>query len=242
MNIYRAAVCEDSARTLEVIHEQLSKEFLRQNFKIEFDCYTEPEVLLETCRTGTAYHILFLDIDMPGINGIELCRRIQCGSPNVLTVFISGKDKMVFQTFQVRPFRFIRKSHFTEELPALVNDIIHEMRMQEGTSISIEELHSGNLYSLNTNQILYIEALVKDCRIVLTSQEIQIHYKLKDFEALLKQYGFLRPHRSFLVNYRYIFSIQKTSLILDNGQHIPLSRNRVDTVKEEFITLNYGGA
>ena len=242
MNRYHAAVCEDSPRTLNVIHEQLLKAFHDQYFEIDFDCYTEPETLLEACRSGNTYHILFLDIDMPGINGIELCRRIKSVNSDVLTIFISGKEKMVFQTFQVRPFRFIRKSHFTLELPALVNDIIHEMKMQEGTSLSIEELYSGNIYSLNTNQIIYIEALVKDCRIVLSNQDIQIHYKLKDFEVLLKQYGFLRPHRSFLVNYKYIFSIQKTGLILDNGQRIPLSRNRMETVKEEFITLNYGGA
>ena len=114
--------------------------------------------------------------------------------------------------------------------------------MQEGTSVSVEERYSGNIYSLNTNQIIYIESLVKNCRIVLTTQELLIQYRIKDFEALLKQYGFLRPHRSFLVNYRYIFSIQKNTLILDNKETIPLSRNRITTIKEEFITLNYGGA
>ncbi len=242
MNTYRAAICEDSPRTLDVIHEQLSEEFSRRDFNIVFDCYTEPKALLDVCHASGKYQILFLDIDMPEINGIELCRRIRNDYPEVITVFISGKEKMVFQTFEVRPFRFIRKSHFTEELPALVNDIIHEMRMQEGTSVSVEERYSGNIYSLNTNQIIYIESLVKNCRIVLTTQKLLIQYRIKDFEALLKQYGFLRPHRSFLVNYRYIFSIQKNTLILDNKETIPLSRNRITTIKEEFITLNYGGA
>lgn len=242
MSTYHAAICEDSPRTLDMIHEQLSEGFSRLGFDMQFDCYTEPGKLLEACRISKKYQILFLDIDMPGINGIELCRLIRNENPEVVTIFISGKEKMVFQTFEVRPFRFIRKNHFTEELPALVNDIVHEMRLQEGTSVSVEERYSGNIYSLNTNQIIYIESLAKNCRVVLINQEIQIQYRMKDFEVMLKQYGFLRPHRCFLVNYRYIFSIQKTALILDNKDSIPLSRNRTETIKEEFITLNYGGA
>ncbi|GFP76528.1 LytR/AlgR family response regulator transcription factor [Clostridium fungisolvens] len=237
MTLYLAAICEDQQESLNYINMELSKAFINKNFPIHFDCYTKAQDLLYATCTVKNYHILFLDIDMPGMDGIELCRKIRKNNSNVMVIFITNKEELVFQTFEVRPFRFIRKAHFSEELPALVSDIIREFQEQKGFMITIRELHSDKIYSFNIKEIIYIEVILKHCRIVTTSKEVNIQYKIMDFEKHLREHGFLRPHRSFLVNYRYIFSIQKDSLILDNKASIPLSRNRVSAIKEEFISL-----
>ena len=75
---------------------------------------------------------------------------------------------------------------------------------------------------------------------ITTTEKHVFRYKLADFEEILADRGFLQPHRSYLVNYRYIFSIQKDHLLLDNHEKIPLSRKRVDMIKQQFLILSQG--
>ena len=67
--------------------------------------------------------VLLADIEMPGTNGIEVCRRLWQNSENPVMIFLSSKESLVFDTFEVQPFRFIRKSFFDASLPRLVQDI-----------------------------------------------------------------------------------------------------------------------
>lgn len=241
MNTFRAAICDDNQKVLDIIYEQLQRAYNNHDFPIQFDKFFVAQDLLANLYSSVHYDILFLDIDMPTINGIDLCRKIRKITTDILVVFISSKEQLVFQSMEVQPFRFIRKNYFSEELPALIRDTIRELTELKGTVITMNELHSKKVYSINIVKVLYIEVISKYCKIITTTGEFQIQYRIKNLETLLSPYGFLRPHRSYLVNYRYIFSIQKDCLILDNNISIPLSRKCSTQIKEDFIILNNGG-
>lgn len=237
METISCAICEDEKKVLLYLRTRLSESLPSDSLHFSFDCFTSGISLLRSVEHGTQYQIIFLDIDMPEMNGIELCRKIRAFSEDILAVFVSNKEEMVFQTFEVQPFRFIRKNHFNEELPALCSDLRRALVRRKGTVITITEQHSSTVYSLNINEILYIEILRKHCRIVMQEKELTVRYRLTDLVDILQPYGFLQPHRSYLVNCRYIFSIEATSLTLDDQTNIPLSRNRVKEVKAAF--MNY---
>ena len=103
--------------------------------------------------------------------------------------------------------------------------------------LTLEEEHSNAVYSINMNDILYIEVVGKYCEITTPEQTLTIRYKLSDLTEQLAGYGFLQPHRSYLVNCRSIFSIENTELVLDNGMRIPLSRKRIKEIKEQFMNF-----
>lgn len=236
-----AAICEDEKPVLKYIYHQLQAAFLSHHHEILFDCYLSGEELLNASSNGKKYQILFLDIEMPGINGIELCRKLRLIHPEALIVFISNREELVFQTFEVRPFAFIRKSHFKEELPVLIRNLEQEWNLNKELIIQIHEQNSTCVYSFNINDIIYIEALAKTCRVVTSDSEQFIRYRLSDFETQLTKYGFLHPHRSYLVNFRYIFCIKKDTLLLDNKTELPLSRRRRLDIQQQFISLSQGG-
>jgi DNA-binding LytR/AlgR family response regulator len=242
MRIFEAVICEDQATELMFIQKELYLAFQNSNFPVHFDTFQNGTTLLKKlAQSEKQYDLLFFDIEMPGINGIDLCKRLRSKFPESLVIFISNKEELVFQTFEVRPFRFIRKNHFRKELPQLVAAIIHELRSREYIQISVQELHSSNMYTWNVNQILYVEALSKRCRVVTETSSNDLQYRFMDFEALLSPHGFLKPHRSFLVNYRFISVIQKDKLILDNGKEISVSRNRLLEIKTQFSQWVNGG-
>lgn len=241
MEYYQAAVCEDHPGTLGVIRQQLEEAFRERKLPVALDARTNPRALLKAVAEGRRYDLLFLDIDMPGLNGIELCRRLRTGGSQALVTFISGKEELVFQTFEVQPFRFVRKSHFMEELPQLADDICRELRGRAETSVIVAEQHSQRIFTFGVQSLIYVEALAKTCRFVTVSGETVLNAKLMALEEQLAPHGFARCHRSYLVNCRYIFSIQKDSVILDDHTILPLSRGRAEPVRAVFFAYLNGG-
>ena len=91
--------------------------------------------------------------------------------------------------------------------------------------------------SLDPFKIIYVECTNKTLSIVMENEKLEITYKLTDLEEMLKGYGFIRIHKGYLVNYRYIFSIERGEVILDIGERLPVSKYRISEVKEEFRRL-----
>lgn len=242
VNVIKAAICEDKLPHMKYIAERLRTHFMQQEITLSLKCFTDSHLLLENLAQDNYYDILFLDIEMPELNGIELSHQVRSFDSEVMVIFISSKEELVFQSFEVRPFRFVRKNHLDEELPQLVLDIIREMANRQSSTITIHEDKSAKVYLFSIKEIHYIEVMGKLCHVVTDKRNVQLRQRLSDFQEKLADRGFLQPHRSYLVNYRFIFNIGKTAILLDDQTEIPLSRNRVETIKEQFIILTRGGA
>lgn len=235
MHHYRIAVCEDETGILTYISQKVEQSFTQKGTAVQVDAYGNSQTLLAAITENNAYDIYYLDIDMPSLNGIELCRKIRLRYPAALVLFVSNKEELVFQTFAVQPFRFLRKSHFDEELPQATKDVLCALSERRDAVVRIRELHSSAVYSFSLKQLYYIESLGKMCRFVTPAGETMIQSCLQVMEDQLNPMGFVRCHRSYMVNCRHVFSIQKNFVVLDNKQSIPLSRSRVELVRTAFL-------
>lgn len=229
------AICEDEKSVLAYLHKQIIQAFEASEIPCSIDCFSNGRDLLRTALANTPYQVLFLDIEMPGMNGIEICRKLRDLHYETLVIFVSNKEELVFQTFEVQPFRFIRKNHFLEELPGVIRGVKKELATHKGTCLTIKERHGNSICTVNIYEILYIEVTGKYCHIVTTTRTQKIRYNLSDLEKDLQPHGFLKPHRSYLVNYRYIYDIKNDYLLLDDDTQIPISRNRVKEIRFQFM-------
>ncbi|RKM59392.1 DNA-binding response regulator [Butyrivibrio sp. CB08] len=233
--MYQAAIVEDEEIFLNRSKELLANTFKEKKADVAFDFFMSGEEFLPMMEQHFHYDIIFLDIEMPGMDGIEVCRKIRKISPDALVVFISNKESLVFQTFEVQPFRFIRKSELDEMVFSLVDSILAELSRRQQKIIKIEEASGGDVYSFDVRKILYIEAQRKDCAIVTEDGLTTLRSKLMTLEDMLAGQDFIKIHRSFLVNLSCITKIQKDSVLLKNGHELPLSRNMRDQVKQAFL-------
>lgn len=236
-NSIRFAIAEDENAIRSYLTLHIIEEFHKNGFHSDSFEFSDGNSLFQSILKGTSYDILFLDIEMPGINGIKLSSKIRELGLDTLIVFISNKSELVFQSFEVRPFRFIRKNHFIEELHPLISDLLKELQRNDDETITVEEEKSTTVYSFHCNELQYIEVMGKYCNVVSTKGTTTLRQTLTLFEALLASRGFLKPHRSYLVNYRYISRIEKSQIVLENGIILPLSRNRVAEIRAQFISL-----
>ena len=235
--MYQAVIVDDEPEILQANKTLLMYEFQKNNTQVAFDFFKDSQGFLSMLENHNHYDLFFLDIEMPGMDGITLCKRIREITPDALVIFISNKEELVFQTFEVQPFRFIRKSEFSQLCPGLVTAIIGELNRRTPKLLKITEA-SGDVISFDIRTIMYAEAQRKDCRIATTRNEQIIRYKLMDLEEQLKDFHFIKIHRSFLVNMDYISRITKTSVILTNQEELPISRGSSDAIKQMFITYS----
>ena len=233
--MYQAAIVEDEKPVSEYVRTLLVKHFQAQQLAVAFDSFDSGTAFLNMLKAHYHYDMIFLDIEMPGIDGISVCRKIRMLYPDALVVFISNKEELVFSTFEVQPFRFIRKSQFEYMAPSLVSSLKMELLNRNRQIIRIIEPLSNDIFSFDVNLIQYVEAQGRKCDIVTAENRTSVTSKFMDLNKLLLPYRFIKVHRSYLVNPACIFHVQRTCVVLNDGTELPISRGKAEEVKQLFL-------
>ena len=233
--MYQAAICENETDVMRHIRDALAEGFDKRNMQIAFDLFTDGDSFIKTYENHHHYDIIFMDIEMPGTDGIAVCRQVRSITPQALIVFISNKEELVFQSIEVQPFRFIRKSEFHTLLPSLVESLQSELLKTNPRIIRITEPYSYDVLSFDANLIVYVEAQRKECLICTESDRTLVRSPFHLLEEKLMHYGFIKIHRSYIVNSRYISRITRNAVLLTTNEELPLSRSLAEKVKQAFI-------
>lgn len=227
------AICDDEKEILPYLARRIYETFQKYRICVETAEYSLPNLLWRDLQRKKEYNIYFLDIDMPKIDGLEFAKMILKIQENAVIIFVSAKEEYVFDSFQVHPFSFIRKSKFEEDLERTILDLSRIYQPTEKETCKIyDEL--GHAHEISLKNTLYLEAKDKYVNIVTKEGGFFIRNTLSDMEKMLEDYHFIRIHKSFLVNLHMIYAIKYNKVILDDGQEIPLSRNKVAEVKKRF--------
>ena len=231
MSTYKIAVCDDEESALELISSLVKKEFAKIDENVQINKFTNPELLLESSRE-CGFDMVFLDIDMPSIGGIQAAKKIKIFNPKTLIVFVTGKDELVFKSFQVHPFSFIRKSRLIEEIPEVVADIKSHFSYND---YAICFKIQGIDYILLTDEIVCIKSSGNYITIKTTDMA---EYRYKDSinkkDTELTGHGFVRTHERYLVNLKYITRINKKSVTMTQKYEVPMSRHRMAAVAKSY--------
>lgn len=226
----RIAVCDDDRDFSERIKSLIEKYFTAQA--------DESDIMIFNCGTDflsndTDYNAVFLDIDMPDIGGFDIAEQIS-GSSHTLIVFVTTHDELVYSSLKFRPFRFIRKAYLEEELPETLDAVNKEILKLGANKKFMLQTKNGEVL-IDINNIEYIEIYGHWLRVYIADGEaLECYGSLSVLEKQLDDFDFVRTHKSYLVNCKYIFSIEKNQIILDDKTEIPLSRYKADTVKSKF--------
>lgn len=185
--------------------------------------------------------LLFLDIEMGQIHGIELARHIKSIYPNILVIFVTGHTEFALEGYEVYPVDFLIKPINTLRLERSLNKVkeIKSSRLIKNNYKIGINVDSG-IKMVNISDILYIEKQGRKVSIICKNNEI-IYSKesMKNLEVLFSSFDFYRPHQSFLVPIKQIKSIYPDKYtrsyviqLFDSKTNIPVSRNKYPLLKE----------
>ncbi len=230
------AICDDEQIILDDLYDRLSFAFKRYDIDLSITCYTKGEELLMDLE-NTPYDALFLDIEMPYVDGIEIAEYMRLRNPYTNVIFVTNREDLVFSSIKVRPFRFIRKTFLDEEIPEAVEALRYKIHKDNQFYIIS---FNNKRESIRIPDILYIESIKHDIYINTEIKTYRIKSNLTKVEEELEVHGFIRTHSGYLVNYRHIYSIDKNQVTLMNKETIPVSRYRYEKIKEKLLWYSRG--
>ncbi len=227
------AICDDEQFYLDKLNTCISDFFEQNNILHNILLYNDSGGLLRDCNKEI-FDILFLDIDMPKFTGIEVANEIRKYNSDIILIFCTNIDSFVFQTIKFSPYRFIRKSNLNTEMMEVLDSLQKKIAKE---SVSLRTTKDDTSFKIKVTEIVYFESF-RHC--------IDIHYKndilktnipLDKLEFDYSDLGFIRIHKSYLVNYRYIYDldIRNKLIVLDDKSKLMISRYRINSVKKLFM-------
>lgn len=234
------AICDDEPAAVSIVEDLLRDDLRRRDRPAEIACYTDPEACRAAIRAGAFYDLLLLDVNMPKLDGITLGLELSEFLRDTLLIYISGQTERVFDSFRARPFRFLPKDTLRETWSAAMDDVEEELKRCRSSRLVFAS--GSQVLSLRPEQIIYIEALLKKQVLHTTGGNYDITAGFESAVSQLDGLGFIRIHRSYAVNYRFIHSVNRTDLELDDGTVLPIGRSKHGTVQQEFHRLVLAGA
>lgn len=232
----RIAICDDEETTAQILLIRVRKFMKARAFQFETDVFCRSTELLESCRQNY-YDLILLDIDMPELTGFDISEHLRKNNIPTEIIFISGRENFVFQSIKHRPFRFIRKSCLDSELDESLNGFL-ECYQKKNTLFSFR-CEDFNI-TVPLRQIKYFESYNHDIILNMENGDtysLNRKYNLKTLECQLEEHGFIRIHKSYLVNFRHISLIRETNIILTDGTVLPSAKQRIATVKSIYRNL-----
>lgn len=234
--IFKVAICDDDKKDIQTIKQFLNTYEINYDIDFEISVFTDSRILLHTYNTSGKFHILFLDVEMPGMNGLELAKSIR-NIPDKLVkiIFVSNYPEYMQDSFNVQAFQYFPKPLQYEKFQELMQRIITDYKESAVTKLLIKE--DG------AEELVYIEDIIsiestnskkKQLCITLKDKKVTVQGILSDWNNMLGEYSFLSPCRGFLINLNHIHYIKEDDLIMSNNESIPMSRRQEKEIRKQF--------
>lgn len=230
----RIAICDDE----EVIGKELCGMVKKYAKESSVSVFTDGASLLQE----NGFDIVFLDIGMDGMNGMEVARRLREESRHVIIIFVTALKEYVFDSFEVGAFWYLLKPFEEEKLKLVLGRATEEWeRNHAGKEKQIFVRTKNKNYVLPVRDILYLENQKRKILIHTRKEQITIYGTMAKMEEALGN-GFYRCHRGYLVNFAYVAGYESESIRLINNETIYLARNKYqDFVMQYMRYLRNGG-
>lgn len=237
----RVAVCDDNKNFAGGLETLVMREAETIGIQVETEVFFDGEPLRGELERGTRYDLMFLDIEMEQMNGIEVARSIRQMDKTVLLIYISGYEQYLKELFEVEPFRFLSKPVNIAQFRRYFRDAVRRIGEENAY---YQFSFSKRLRKVAFRDIVYFESRNQVIHIFLSDgSEEQFYGKLNDVEREIEEdrQCFLRIHQSFLVNYSYITRMDFSSVTLAvNGKSelkLKISEDRQKAVRSRLCRM-----
>lgn len=237
MNI---AICDDQLETAEQIYEIVKDYYAQYDLNLhEIKLYQDGNILLDDYNRAQRFHIIFLDIEMPSMSGMEVAKKIRQLDTEVLLIFVTAYPDYMAASFKVEAFDFLSKPVTEGEIVEVLDRCIQKCE-QKYKQIVVKT--PTGITTICLNDIAYISSDLHYIDFSLIQGEIiRTKMKINQIAAELQPYQqFIRCHQSYIVNLDFVQEIQRQQILLKKisptlSRWIPISRKYLSSTKEKFL-------
>ncbi len=203
------AICDDNEYELDILSRFINNGFSKHTDDYKIKCFTNGNLLLNY-NEHIPFNVLFLDIDMPKINGFDIAKKLRNNFSRCFIIFVTSHSNLVYKSFEFQPFNFIQKNpqeNLEESIMLVIESLMNNMKQNKKIILENSEETAAIYY----HNIIYIESDKHYMKYHIQNKEkpISIRGSINETYIELQKYDFIRIHKRFIVNLKYIKFVDK---------------------------------
>lgn len=236
----KVAFCDDDLSVLNQLNTLIDKYRVERNQDIVYADFNSPLELMAQIEKGLCLDVLFLDVVMPGENGIEVAREIRRYDTNMKIIFLTSSAEFAVESYAVGAYFYQLKPIWEESFFRLMDQVISECEKAQQYSL-ILRCKSG-ITRIDLNKLEYCEVIGRTLLFHMENgMVLERNGSLDELLGYLKQYtNFIRPHRSFVINMEYIQNISYKAVVMECLSEIPIPRGKYTELKDMYLEYVFG--
>lgn len=235
----RAAFCDDDIQALgemEIFFDRYRRERGRE---ITYRAFHSPIELMAEIERGTRFDVLFLDILMPGENGIEAAAEIRVYDRNVKIVFLTSSPEFAVESYEVEAYFYQLKPLRWENFSRVMDSALEKCEQEWKTGLILQG--KSGIFRLDPGQLEFCEVIHRTLLFHLASGKVlESTGSLDEASRRLAPCGcFLRPHRSYLIHLGYVQNISHRTVTMSSLAEIPIPRGKYNEIRDAFLAYAF---
>lgn len=234
--MYKIAVCDDHLPITSEIENLLQNIGKDYNISLEIDIFFDGSTLCKKLTSGIIYDLIYMDIEMNGINGIAAAHTLRSLNHPTLIIYISAYHTYYEKLFEVEAFRFISKPINPD---IFLKYFLAAHKKSQITNMFFSFSFNQKNYNIPINEILYFESQKRYIIVHTLNQTYHFICKMNTIEKNFSDNNrnFIRIHQSFFVNPYFICSISATKITLQNGTILQISNKYQQHVRTKYLKI-----
>lgn len=235
----KIAFCDDDLSALNEIKALLEQYRRERNQDIIYKAFHSPLELLEEVESGISPDILLLDVMMPGEDGISTTREIRRYDSTVKVIFLTSSPEFAVDSYTVGAYSYLMKPICAQNLFRVLDAAVEDCWSEQQDGIVVR--CKTGITRIPLDRLEYCEVIGRELRFYLADGRIlESKGSMEKLWTELEKYGgFVKPHRSFLVNMRYIQSISNKSITMENQNEIPIPHGKCTKIREQYLAYAF---
>lgn len=229
----RILFCDDNPEIVQMLQSYVSEYFEQHDIPLpEYAAYTSGNALIQAEDRAD---IAFLDVEMPGLNGIQVGAMLKEKNPNIKTFVVTAYPDYLDEAMKFQVFRYLSKPIDKERLFRNLQDALYQYNM-ESREYPVET--ENGVYVVRAEDILCVEATMRKVVIHTTAGDFPCTKPMSYWQGTLMLPCFQQTHRSYIVNMRFVNAIEKDRILLRNGtasMYAYLTRRKYTKFKQTYL-------
>lgn len=230
------AVCDDMPMECVNIAKQIRELLGQSGMEGVIKKYISGQELLDSKEN---FDIIFLDIKMPEMSGMELARKIREQGKRSLIIFVTSAGEYVFEAFDVEAFQYLVKPIRRETLKKVLEKAVRKIQADADDDFLLIQT-DRQTKKIYLKDILYIESIGRIAKIHCREETWETYEQIGILAEKLSEKAFFRCHKCFLVNLGYVDSFHKTEICLENGEKVILAKRRQEDFQKAILSYMKG--